>query len=94
MRSRYSAFALGQADYLRRSWHPDTCPTTVRNADDQVWVGLEVTDARGGAFDTEGEVEFIAHYERNGTPGQLHERSRFVRHEGRWVYLDATEGVR
>ncbi|MDQ6967588.1 MAG: YchJ family metal-binding protein, partial [Mariprofundaceae bacterium] len=26
MRSRYSAFVLGDAEYLLKTWHPDTAP--------------------------------------------------------------------
>jgi SEC-C motif-containing protein len=40
----------------------------------------------GGLFDAEGEVEFRARYRARGRPGELHERSRFVRHQGVWVY--------
>ena len=36
----------------------------------------------------EDRVEFEAAYERGGTPGRLHERSRFERRRGRWVYVD------
>jgi SEC-C motif-containing protein len=87
MRSRYTAFALGDADYLRRSWHPDTRPADV-TADPQVrWVGLDVLESTGGGlFDREGVVEFRARYRDPGGPGELHERSRFVRHDGSWMY--------
>ena len=34
------------------------------------------------------EVEFEAAYDRAGTPGRLHERSRFEQRRGRWVYVD------
>lgn len=29
MRSRYSAFTLGDVQYLRDTWHPDTRPATL-----------------------------------------------------------------
>jgi len=90
MRSRYSAFALGDADYLRRSWHPDTRPAVVTADPRTRWVGLEVLAATGGGlFDTEGVVEFRARYRESGGPGEMHERSRFVRHDGVWVYHGA-----
>lgn len=92
MRSRFTAFALGDEAHLLRSWHPSTCPDDVRIVPGQRWVGLEIvaTDA-GGMLDQRGEVEFRAHHERGGRPGVLHERSRFVRHEGRWVYVGPVE---
>ncbi|MEU5724094.1 YchJ family protein [Micromonospora sp. NPDC047738] len=90
MRSRYSAFAVGDADYLLRSWHSSTRPARLRLAPGQRWTRLEIlgTD-RGGLFDTTGTVRFRAHYREAGRPGSLDEQSRFVREDGRWVYLDA-----
>ncbi|WP_331461118.1 YchJ family metal-binding protein [Micromonospora tarapacensis] len=57
------------------------------------WTGLEIlgTD-RGGLLDRIGTVEFRAHYREGRDPGTLTERSRFVREEGRWVYLGADQG--
>lgn len=93
MRSRFSAFAVGDVDYLVRSWHSATRPARLRLDPGQRWTRLEIlgTD-RGGLFDSEGTVEFRAHYREAGRPGMLDERSRFVREDGRWVYLDALPG--
>ncbi|NJP35415.1 YchJ family protein [Micromonospora thermarum] len=89
MRSRYSAFAVGDAAYLLRSWHSSTRPARLRLDPGERWTGLEVVDTeRGGLFDTTGTVEFRAHYRERGRAGTLTERSRFVREDGRWVYLD------
>jgi SEC-C motif-containing protein len=82
MRSRYSAFACGDADYLFRTWHPRTRPAEVTVDPDTVWTALEVTD---GATD---EVEFTAHFEVDGRPDAMHARSRFERRGGRWLYVD------
>ncbi len=87
MRSRYSAFALGDEAYLLRSWHPGTRPARVRFVPDQHWTRLDVLAAAGGPLDAEGTVEFVAHFERDGEARQLHEISRFTRHEGHWVYV-------
>lgn len=91
MRSRYSAYVLKLADYLRDSWHASTRPATLAFAgDDPQWCGLEIRQTRGGSADDQhGEVEFIAHWlAADGKTGALHERSRFVREEGRWYYVD------
>lgn len=85
MRSRYSAFALGETAYLLASWHPSTRPVTVELGSMR-WLRLEVLSAQGGLFDTEGVVEFAAHH----GDGVMRERSRFVREGGRWLYLDGT----
>ncbi len=87
MRSRYSAYARGDADHLFRTWHPRTRPPDVTVDDDVVWKGLDVTDVvAGGIDDDTGEVEFTARYD----DGMMRERSRFERRAGRWVYLDGT----
>ncbi|MGV9679754.1 YchJ family protein [Nocardia sp. NPDC003482] len=93
MRSRYTAFAVGDRDYLLRSWHPSTRPRVLDLDPGQRWVALEILrTARGGLFDEEGEVEFRAHYRAGRERGTLHERSRFVRVAGQWVYLDGIVG--
>jgi SEC-C motif domain protein len=92
MRARYSAFSLGDAAYLMASWHPSTRPKKVRIDTAQRWTRLDVIrTARGGLLDDDGEVEFLAHYERAGQAGALHELSRFVRHDEKWVYLGAVD---
>ena len=94
MRSRYTAYAVGAGNHLFRTWHARTRPADV-DPDDRVrWVGLDVLDCvAGGSDDDEGVVEFRAHWvSDDGGPvrrGEVHERSRFVRRAGRWVYLDA-----
>jgi SEC-C motif domain protein len=88
MRSRYSAFATGETTYLLSTWHPATRPPAVELDPDQHWVHLELVGSTGGGFlDSEGTVEFRAHYRERGSNGILHENSRFVREGGRWSYL-------
>jgi SEC-C motif-containing protein len=88
MRSRFSAFALNDAAYLLRTWHPATRPPRIRFDPQQRWSRLDVLGTtRGGLLDAEGTVEFRAHYRRNGEPGVQEEHSRFVRSDGLWVYL-------
>jgi len=89
MRSRYSAFARGDSDYLFRTWHPRTRPSDLILDAEIVWSSLEMTDtSAGGAPDDHGEVEFTARFTSGGRPGAMHERSRFQRRAGRWVYVD------
>jgi SEC-C motif domain protein len=90
MRSRYSAYAVGDDGYLHESWHPTTRPRSIALDPALQWVQLEIVASdRGGALDEEGTVEFRAHHQRDGLPGVLHEVSRFTRLDRRWVYLDA-----
>ncbi len=85
MRSRFSAFAVPDAAYLLESWHPSTRPRSIDLPAGLRWERLEILSTSGGTpFHTEGTVEFRARH----SGGELHEVSRFVRHEGAWVYLD------
>jgi SEC-C motif-containing protein len=81
MRSRYSAFVVGDAAYLLATWHPTTRPRTLETGGGRL--RLEVIEAHGGLLDAEGSVHFRAHR----TDGTAEERSRFVRDAGRWSYL-------
>ena len=87
MRSRYSAFAVGDAEYLLRTWHPTTRPASLE-LDATRWLRLEVLEATGGLLDAEGEVAFRAHSDA----GVVAERSRFVRDGGRWAYVGPARG--
>ena len=89
MRSRYSAFALGDAQYLLDSWHPLTKPSALELDESINWRRLDILrTARGGLLDNDGVVEFVAYYHQDGIPGQQHEVSRFQKVKGRWYYLD------
>jgi len=90
MRSRYSAFAVGDNRYLLESWDPNTRPTSITISPGQRWTQLQiVASSAGGSRDKFGTVEFIAHYVDGSAPGILRERSLFRRHQGQWVYVDA-----
>lgn len=91
MRSRFGAFREADAEWLLASWHPSTRPAAIDLADNPSWRGLQILDVVGGAEDdVTGIVEFRATYvAAPGDVRMLHERSRFVREEGRWYYLDA-----
>lgn len=93
MRSRYTAFALGHIDYLLATHHPTRrIPTEATALAQSIanteWLGLRVLQTQAGQpEDRQGEVEFIAYY-RDPKPGQIHERSRFVKSRDRWFYVD------
>jgi SEC-C motif-containing protein len=88
MRSRYSAFAVGDAAYLLATWHPTTRPRWLDLEPDVRWTGLDVLATTGGALlGAEGTVEFRAHYVRGGAAGTQHENSRFVRDGAQWRYV-------
>ena len=93
MRSRFTAFKLGgHGQYLIATWADTTCPTTNSSALDEKeldWQHLAILDSSVSG-DT-GIVEFKAFYkDSDGSLACLHERSSFIRQNGRWFY---TQGV-
>nr|WP_255668881.1 YchJ family metal-binding protein [Aeromicrobium duanguangcaii] len=89
MRSRFEAFKRGDRDWLLQTWHPTTRPDDLDLSDNPRWRGLQILDTEaGGAADDTGVVEFRATYVADGELGILQERSRFVREDGRWLYVD------
>ena len=91
MRSRYSAFAVGDEAYLLRTWHPETRPEHLElAADGRTWSGLEVLETTGGTpLHTTGTVRFRAHFSDAGGAGSQTENSVFERLGGDWLYVDA-----
>ncbi|MGK2349192.1 YchJ family metal-binding protein [Actinomyces sp. W5033] len=96
MRSRYTAFVVGDEDHLFRTWHPRTRPPGPYCQPGTRWLGLTVHECVGGGGESaDGEealVELTARYEapdgRGGTVvNALHERSTFLRRAGRWLYV-------
>jgi SEC-C motif domain protein len=93
MRSRYAAYVCADAGYLLATWHSRTRPAQL-NLDDRVkWLGLKVRSVHaGGPEDDTGTVSFVARHKLGGRAHRLDETSRFVREQGRWVYLDGDVG--
>ena len=88
MRSRYSAYVLGLADYLRDTWHASTRPAEPIAFEPGLrWLGLEIRRHRQ-VDDEHAEVEFVARSKLGGRAHRLHETSRFLREGGRWFYVD------
>lgn len=92
MRSRYAAFQLRDADYVRDTWDPAKRPAKLDFAgDSRTWSRLDILATLGGGEEDErGVVEFKAQFELGEDTYLLHEVSRFQRADGRWVYLDGT----
>lgn len=85
MRSRYSAYVLGELAYLLATWHPSTAPGDLELPPVK-WLGLEVRHAEmtGDA----GVVDFVARCRDSQGAQRMAETSRFVRQDGRWLYID------
>jgi SEC-C motif-containing protein len=89
MRSRYTAFVLGDLAYVERTQTAEADPNfsrpeAERNAADLEWLGLEVRQTM-----EEGDsatVEFLARFRRRDRESAHYEVSRFRRVDGRWLY--------
>jgi len=89
MRSRYSAYCVGDFEYVWKTWHPRTRAEQPVSGDGPTWMGLQIVDVVAGQpGDEHGEVEFRAYYREGRRTGTLHERSRFAVRARRWFYLD------
>ncbi len=91
MKSRYSAYALGNGRYLVDTAVPENryeadVELIEEHAKQTQWLSLQIVDA--SEENDSGMVEFKAFYDENGTVKMLHERSRFVKLDGRWFYAD------
>lgn len=92
MRSRYSAYALANIDYIQATMRGKASlgfdPVTAKLwAERVIWIKLQVLAATQ-LSPTQGEVEFIASFVDNKTLCQMHEISGFHYSEGRWFYMD------
>ncbi len=89
MRSRYTAFVLGETNWLLASWHASTRPADL-DLDEEPrpkWIGLDIR-AHRRIDETHAEVEFVARYRVGGRAQRLHETSRFVLDGATWFYVD------
>lgn len=95
MRSRFSAYAVINVEYLVKSNHPSTRKFHDREAIElwaksNVWQKLEVLSTlKGEPKDTEGTVEFKAFFlDHKSNPQVHHEISNFKKELGKWFYVD------
>ncbi|USD64346.1 YchJ family protein [Vibrio sp. SCSIO 43136] len=92
MRARYAAHVLGLVDFVVATYHPSCNAEQDRQAIaesiDSDWLKLEVIAQTNGNHDDEGFVEFKAYFQQDGEEYCLGERSRFVREQGQWYYID------
>ena len=94
MRSRYTAFVYNLMDYLKSSHSNKTVKyfnfkETSHWTKSVSWIKLEIIETiNGSEFDNEGYVEFKAFFKENGMIHCIHGKSRFLKQNNHWVYLD------
>ncbi|MCK7474473.1 MAG: zinc chelation protein SecC [Rhodopseudomonas palustris] len=92
MRSRYTAFATSNFDYVWDTTDPKYRDefSHAANCDwmsSSLFTGLQVLAASDNG--KEGTVEFIARFRRGPNPeARHHERSRFRMRKGRWLFCE------
>jgi SEC-C motif-containing protein len=97
MRSRYSAYVVGNIDYIVGTHDPDRAKDVDRKNTEQwsknaEWLGLEVLSTEQGTpADEVGVVEFVARYKLSGVKVEHRERALFRKHSDRWVFVDGIE---
>jgi SEC-C motif domain protein len=95
MRSRYAAYAKGDAAYIQRTTDPDG---PLFEQDTAAWTesilrfhrsfrfkGVRILDAPPADGDV-GSVTFHARLDAEGRDGSFEERSRFTKADGQWHY--------
>ncbi len=91
MRSRFTAYTKQDEDYLLSSWDKSKRPDSVdfSKEGNVEWTELEIVGTKkGGIKDKKGIVEFKAFYTMDGKAFVMNEISRFIKREGKWLYLD------
>lgn len=90
MRSRFTAYAHRNVDYLMASWDTGKRPTSIDFSKETAqWHTLQIINCKkGDAKDNKGIVEFKAFYNQEGIEYFMHEISRFIKTGQRWLYLD------
>jgi SEC-C motif-containing protein len=98
MRSRFTAYAIGEPNYIMDTTHPDG---DGYQHDRAAWrkqlraymkgtqfLALHVTGRELSDDDETGFVTFHALLAQGGQNASFIERSRFVKQGGRWLYID------
>jgi len=94
MRSRYTAYVTQNIDYIRSTMQDKALANfdymnALQFASSVKWVGLQVINNRIDNKNTnEGFVEFKATYLHDGNLQILHEKSKFLKKQHSWYYVD------
>ncbi|CAM4191197.1 UPF0225 protein VV1358 [Vibrio neonatus] len=92
MRARYCAHELNLVDFVIQTYHPscnaggdaDAIAQSVQGD----WSKLEVVNSEAGSNDNEGFVTFNAYFTEDKRQYSFTEKSRFVKEDGQWFYID------
>jgi len=92
MKSRYSAYAVGNSSYIIKTTHPDNpdYTTNIKNWEESIlsfsketnFLSLEIIEF------IDGEEEAFVTFNARLSSGDLKEKSRFLKLYGQWLYVD------
>jgi SEC-C motif-containing protein len=94
MRARYSAYVVGDINFLNSSLAPDErhdfdLEQAKAWSENSKWLGLTIHAVKdGGEADQAGQVDFTASYEYQGGRQDHRELASFKRLDGVWHYTD------
>jgi len=94
LRSRYTAHVKENVDYIIKTVHPAKRKENDRKSiqewsENTEWQKLEIIDVtKGGIDDSEGRIEFKAHFKGEKGNDIHHELSRFKKSGGQWFFFD------
>lgn len=93
MRSRYTAYQRGEINWLLASWHvsqrhQQLAAQLSAGFADTRWLGLNVISHTYDNDNNQAFVTFFARYAEKQHTSAIYERSRFIREEQRWYYVD------
>ena len=90
MRSRFTAYALQNIDYLLATWDASSQPKAIDfSNENNEWTRLEIISTKKGlSKDSKGIVEFKAYFIQDGELKVMSEISRFIKKQTNWFYLD------
>jgi SEC-C motif-containing protein len=94
MRSRYTAHAKTEVDYVYETTHSSQRKKVNREqvaawSKNSEWLGLEIDETEGGGPDDDaGSVTFTARYREKGKKVEHREVAEFKKEDGRWYFVD------
>ena len=95
MRARYSAFTMGNLDYVEQTITEEASQSfnrvdMERSLPGTEWLGIEVTGTTAGLeSDDTGTVNFVFQYRYGGREFRQVEIASFLKVEGAWLYHDS-----
>ncbi|MEZ8823304.1 YchJ family metal-binding protein [Vibrio amylolyticus] len=92
MRARYCAHELKLVDFVINTYHPSCNAEASREGIVESihsdWCKLEVIGTENGENTNEGYVSFKAYFIDDNQQYCMQEKSRFVKQDGLWFYID------